>query len=75
MDTVLDKQAELGIAWDGDGDAASSSTKAVSSARRLPDRSACGSGAREGPGAAIIYDVRRAVPFPDTITPQGAGLS
>jgi phosphomannomutase len=72
MGTVLDKQAELGIAWDGDADRCffiddggefvpGDFLTALLAEAVL---------AKE-PGAAIIYDVRASRAVPDTITRAG----
>jgi phosphomannomutase len=72
METVLDKQAELGIAWDGDADRCffiddggefvpGDFLTALLAEAVL---------AKE-PGAAIIYDVRASRAVPDTITRAG----
>jgi phosphomannomutase len=72
IDTVLDKQAELGIAWDGDADRCFF----------IDDQGEFVPGdfltallaeavlAKE-PGASIIYDVRASRAVPDTITQAG----
>jgi phosphomannomutase len=72
IDTVLDKQAELGIAWDGDADRCffiddegefvpgDFMTALLAEAVLAKE-----------PGASIIYDVRASRAVPDTITRAG----
>jgi phosphomannomutase len=72
METVLDKQAELGIAWDGDADRCFfiDDDGEFVPGDFLTALLAEAVLAKE-PGAAIIYDVRASRAVPDTITRAG----
>jgi phosphomannomutase len=72
IDTVLDRQAELGIAWDGDADRCFFIDDAGEFVPGdfLTALLAEAVLAKE-PGAAIIYDVRASRAVPDTITRCG----
>ena len=72
MDTVLDREAELGIAWDGDGDRC---FFIDDNGEFVPGDFMTALLAKtilaKEPGAAVLYDVRASRAVPDTIRASG----